>query len=132
MEQRPVVSLERDFSLWKARSAEWPVPCQDAEGAMGGCCKGVPTKGSLAFRYRTRFLGVQGVFLDAEQEMRLCPFCSCLWPSLAMWQRVTPLCLLWSSSNRLSPGCLLGLAGVLFLQTGAVTLQVGSRPRVSS
>lgn len=49
MEQRPVVSLERDFSLWKARSAEWPVPCQDAEGAMGGLLQGGPHKGLLGF-----------------------------------------------------------------------------------
>lgn len=54
MEQRPVVSLERDFSLWKARSVECrQCPTRMLRVIRRGCCEGILTKGSFAFRYRT-------------------------------------------------------------------------------
>lgn len=66
MEQRPVVSLEETFSLWKARSVKCrQCPTRMLRVVWEGCCERILTKGSFAFRYRA--LQAQDISLDSKE-----------------------------------------------------------------
>lgn len=124
---------------------EWPVPCQDAEGGLGvAAARGSPQrqraplllgirhcKPRMLPRSPRSFSGCRTgdeafPLLQSVQSSWLWPF-PC---QVAAGDSPVPCS---GAAVMGSPrGCLLGLAGVLFLQTGTVTLQVGRSPRVSS